>query len=193
MGEKDIIEKTLMGFDDVFADIINGLIYKGKEVIGFSELIDAQPVSYYKTSQNTINSQERDIIKKWQRNKTTVAMLSIENQSSICPYMPVRVIGYDGSAYRKQLADHESSLRISKKTSTSLTRDQSAINGIEAFNPVPVVTLILYFGKTHWKHNRRLKEMLDVSEQLLPYVNDYKINIFEIACKRLIFPRIVKS
>ena len=33
MGEKDITQKTLTSYNDVFADIINGLLYEGKPVI----------------------------------------------------------------------------------------------------------------------------------------------------------------
>ena len=30
MGEKDITSRTLEAFDDVFADIVNGLLFKGE-------------------------------------------------------------------------------------------------------------------------------------------------------------------
>lgn len=30
MGQKDLTEKILMDHNDVFADIINGLVFKGK-------------------------------------------------------------------------------------------------------------------------------------------------------------------
>lgn len=45
----------------------------------------------------------------------------------------------------------------------------------------PVVTLVLYFGLTHWNKPISLLESLDVPDELAPFVNDYKINLFEIA------------
>ena len=33
MGEKDVTEKTLEMYNDVFADIANGFLFRGKEVI----------------------------------------------------------------------------------------------------------------------------------------------------------------
>ena len=33
MGQKDIAEKTLEAYNDVFADIVNGLVFKGKKVV----------------------------------------------------------------------------------------------------------------------------------------------------------------
>jgi hypothetical protein len=40
---------------------------------------------------------------------------------------------------------------------------------------------VLYFGNTHWESSRTLYEVVDVPEKLRPYVNDYKVNLFEIA------------
>lgn len=46
----------------------------------------------------------------------------------------------------------------------------------------PVVTLVLYFGhEKHWSQPLRLKECLDIPPEFEPYVNDYRINLFEIA------------
>jgi len=33
MGEKDITEKLLEDYNDVFADIVNGLMFQGKRVV----------------------------------------------------------------------------------------------------------------------------------------------------------------
>ena len=52
MGEKDITSKTLEAFDDVFADIVNGLLFKGEQVVQEQSLVDAQPVSMYKAGQS---------------------------------------------------------------------------------------------------------------------------------------------
>ena len=43
MGEKDVLEKTLEAYDDVFADIVNGLLFKGEPVIREEMLVEAQP------------------------------------------------------------------------------------------------------------------------------------------------------
>lgn len=48
----------------------------------------------------------------------------------------------------------------------------------------PVVTLVLYFGyKKHWDKARSLYEALgkNLDSGLEPFVNDYKINLFEVA------------
>ena len=45
----------------------------------------------------------------------------------------------------------------------------------------PVVTLVLYFGESPWREPRSLYERVSVPEALRPFVNDYRINVFEIA------------
>ena len=44
MGEKDITEKTLASYNDVFADIVNGLLFNGRPVIDPDDLSDARPI-----------------------------------------------------------------------------------------------------------------------------------------------------
>lgn len=67
MSEKDIAEKTLESYNDVFADISNVFLFNGKHVIQEDELEDAQPRSYYKAD-GRIREQERDVSKYWRGN-----------------------------------------------------------------------------------------------------------------------------
>ena len=48
MGQKDLTEKILEDYNDVFADIINGLIFDGKQVITPQSLDHASVHSQYK-------------------------------------------------------------------------------------------------------------------------------------------------
>ena len=50
MGEKDKIEKLLEDYPDVFADIINVLVYQGEEVVKPEELRTTNIRSQYKAS-----------------------------------------------------------------------------------------------------------------------------------------------
>ena len=62
MAQKDIIEKTLEGYNDVFADIVNGLLFDGEPVIDEKALVDATPTSMYKLD-GVIHEEERDVAK----------------------------------------------------------------------------------------------------------------------------------
>ena len=48
MGQKDIAEKVLESYNDVFADIVNGLVFKGKKVVKEYDLQEMSPVSTFK-------------------------------------------------------------------------------------------------------------------------------------------------
>ena len=63
MGKKDISQKTLLAHNDVFADIVNVLLFNGEEVVTSQSLTDSQTFSQYKASGNTLHSQERDVAK----------------------------------------------------------------------------------------------------------------------------------
>ena len=48
MGEKDIAEKVLLSYNDVFSDIVNVLLFGGKEVILENDLEDQTTRTAYK-------------------------------------------------------------------------------------------------------------------------------------------------
>ena len=62
MSEKDITEKTLEDYDDVFADIVNVLLFNGKRLVKESDLSPETARSIYKAD-NKLHSQERDVAK----------------------------------------------------------------------------------------------------------------------------------
>ena len=62
MGVKDITEKALEEYNDVFSDIVNVLLFNGEEIIGSDELVEASPYSNY-TEDGKVRDQERDIYK----------------------------------------------------------------------------------------------------------------------------------
>ena len=164
MGEKDIAEKTLEAYNDVFCDIVNVLLFDGKELVKEDELTDAAPLSQYKADGGKLYEQERDVAKFWKEGRIRLCLYGLENQTDIDSDMPLRVIGYDGAGYRAQLlADNDG-----KGGNTSKVR-------------YPIVTLVLYFGMERWNRHRSLLECFKFLEELKPYVNDYKVNVFEIA------------
>ena len=156
MGQKDITEKLLMDYNDVFADIVNGLLCKGEQVIQPCDLGISQPISQYKAD-GRVHEMERDVSKYWKRGNVRIALYGLENQTRVENHMPFRIIGYDGSAYRAQLLEKKEMI-------------------------VPVVTLVLYFGtETRWNKPKNIKSLIEIPKWLDSYVEDYRINVFEIA------------
>ncbi len=48
MGEKDITEKILADYNDVFADIVNVLLFDGRQVVSPDDLETVKDQSQYK-------------------------------------------------------------------------------------------------------------------------------------------------
>ena len=157
MGEKDITEKILEDYNDVFADIINGLLFDGVQEIKPEALENTNVHAQYKAEDDKVHELERDIAKYWKEEKVELAICGIENQSTVEKNMPFRIIGYDGSAYRNQLQQERRKM-------------------------LPVVTIVLYFGTDrHWNSRKKIKELMEVPQCLDSYVNDYQMHVFEVA------------
>ena len=62
MSQKDITEKTLFAYNDVFADVVNALLFSGEQVIAEKELVDQTPRAAYKAD-GAVRDIERDVAK----------------------------------------------------------------------------------------------------------------------------------
>ncbi len=157
MGGKDITEKVLEDHNDVFADIINGLLFAGEQRVLPEALENTGIHSQYKAEDEKVHELERDVAKYWKEREVQLAICGIENQSTIEKNMPFCIIGYDGAAYRSQLQQNRKKI-------------------------LPVVTIVLYFGTDrHWRSGKNIKSLLEIPAGLDEYVSDYQIKVFEVA------------
>ena len=153
--EKDITEKLLADHNDVFADIINGLIFKGEQRIRPEDLETGPVRSQSKAEGGRLHQTERDLSKQWSRHDIRLAIFGLENQTGPDSLMAFRAFSYDGATYKDQ---------IRKKS-----------------KPAPVLTIVLYFGKDHWTAPKSLHEVLEIPEGMEEYINDYRVHVFEIS------------
>ena len=109
--------------------------------------------SQYKAD-GKLRFQERDCAKIWkdQNDEAVIALFCIENQVAVDKFLAVRVIGYDGAAYRDQLN------KKSIKNGENITNEKLVIH--------PVLTLVLYFGEGEWTAPTTLYECMNVPEKL---------------------------
>lgn len=182
MAQKDLAEKNLEAFNDVFADIVNVLLFHGERVVRAADLEETSPGSVYK-AEGLLHGQERDVAKYWKMSSVRIALYGMENQTEQDEDITLRLFGYDGAAYRAQLL--KDMTKVDEKFLTEMGQPQDVKGShrgrIERYR-YPVITLVLYFGtKTRWKKNLSLKERLAMPEELDPFVNDYRANLYEIA------------
>ena len=79
MGQKDITEKVLEDYNDVFADIINGLLFDGVQEIKPEALENTSVHAQYKAENDKVHELERDIAKYWKEEKVELAICGIVN------------------------------------------------------------------------------------------------------------------
>ena len=157
MAEKDKVEKLLEDYPDVFADIINVLIYDGKQAVKPEELRTTNVQSQYKASDDVLHEEERDILKEWTKGKNYKVFFGIENQTTKDRKMPLRVIAYDGASYRSQML---------KKNQKDFCK---------------VITLVLHFGNRRWEGDKELQEIIKKQSGEEEWFQNYKLNVVDIA------------
>ena len=173
MGEKDVLEKKLLMFNDVFADFVNGIMFDGKDVVKEDELVDLSGWSHYKGDDSKHRFQDRDVVKLWKKENVVISLIGIENQDIPDEDMVFRVISYDGASYRTQLVEKE---RRKRKKKVDKVAEKSA----EKLDIFPVITFVIYYGEEEWRHETTLHKRLNLDSELKHYVSDYSINLIDL-------------
>ncbi|MDO5309523.1 MAG: Rpn family recombination-promoting nuclease/putative transposase, partial [Planctomycetia bacterium] len=160
MGDKDLTERKLLGRNDVFADVFNAIVFKGRQVIKPDDLKDMDPKSQYRDSEGKKREFQRDVVKYWMSGASYLAICDLEPQTKKNRDMVLRLFAYDGVLYHDQITLFPDSTRV------------------------PVITLVVYFEKEPWNKYLRLSDVVqfppDSKELLLPYFNDFKINVIDV-------------
>ena len=185
MGEKDTAMNQWLCDKVRFADLFNGSVFGGEQVVRPEELERIDSVSQTLLTDKKGNKKNvkryRDVVMQW-RGKMNLAILACETQDSIHYAMPVRAMIYDGLSYMEQI-------KIIKKENVekkSLEPGNEFLTGLRKENRLhPVGTIVLYYGEEPWDGSRNLHELLEfpkdekerqLLESLIP---DYHINLIE--------------
>lgn len=178
MGKYDIAYKRLEEYDDVFSDIINGIIFDGSQVVKPDMLQDAPTEGIYQGNKSQFYINQRDTAKFDKAGQMEMVLYGLENQTEISNIMPIRTMGYDFVSYQRQInkLKDENSKKNTSAFLKEIHRDQKLY---------PVVTLVLYFGMEPWNTPIWLRDVLrfpkDREEQLLPFISQYKVNLIPVA------------
>lgn len=152
--QKDRTEKNLEGYNDVFADVSNNLIFKAP-LIKEEDLLPGPTESVFKADTNdSLREQRRDVSKYIRGSNTIVSLVGLENQTAIDKDMGIRMMGYDYGSYRQQID-----------------------TGKERYG---VVSAVLYFGKKPWTAGNTIKQQLNIPKELSPYVSNYSYHLIDV-------------
>lgn len=123
MGKQDKAEKMLLACRDVFAEIVNVLIYEGSQILDEENLLPG-PTESICAFKNEELQQLRDCSMYEMYGGRVKALYNMENQSRQDKWMPLRCAGYDGAAYRAQYNE-----RKAKREIYPVTRMLFALSG----------------------------------------------------------------
>lgn len=133
MGQKDLAAKQLECSPEVFADIINALVYEGEQVIEAADLRPAPTESLYPAKTGMLRNQYNDVSKYEIKEGRIAIQYTLENQSSPDYRILLRKAGYEGAIYRQQY---------------------------DGGDTYPAITLVLYWGDIRWRTGSNLHRFL---------------------------------
>lgn len=184
MGKQNLAVNQMLERKDIFADLMNGTVFKGQQILKpeHLELISGQSGVFYEQDNGSKKALERrgDIRMRADLGTYSV-VLANETQNKVHYAMPVRSLLYDALEYTKQVQEIE---KRHIKEGQKLQGDAflSGITKEDRLNPV--ITTILYFGSEEdWDGCKSIYEMLDIDTEnssagcLREYLPDYKINL----------------
>ena len=148
MPEKDFREKRLEDFDDVFADIINGLIFNGQKRVDENDLDSGMLRSGFKID-GKFEEQERDVKKYWKSSLNLKDHLVIPKGME--KYLPDYKVNLFEIAYLsdEQIKNFKSDFRY--------VAEYFAANRKRREGQKPKLSLTL----DHIKHVEELKELMN--------------------------------
>lgn len=181
MGIKDAVSKQFLSDAGHFAQICNNELFNGQPFIQPEKLreLDPEELALLGIQVENLKSLEkyRDILRIYD-DKVLFLILGIENQSGIHYAMPLRQMLYDVLKYESQRAALEREHRLRKDL-----KDAEYLSGMAKTDRlVPVISIVVYWGKEPWNGPKTLHEMLDIPSFLGQYniINDYHMNLLEV-------------
>lgn len=187
MGKPDIAVKNWLSHKERFADLFNGTVFGGRQVILPEELtiMNSESDFIVVDESNEKHSKGvqryRDIIMRW-KNNTFLMIIACEIQDKVSYAMPVRAMLYDSLSYITQMREIWESLSDEEKKQCN--QDEFFSRFRKQDKLYPIVSLVFYYGTNDWDGSRDLFDMFnwddftdkDIAMQLIP---NYRINLVE--------------
>ena len=183
MGKADAAVRNWLSDKRRFADLFNGVIFSGREVVTADELEEQKGETSVlvpdKAGRTRPVQKYRDIVMRWD-GKMDLTLLAVESQDKIHYAMPVRNMLYDGLEYAEQVRLRNKQRRIKYQSS------EEFLSGFGRNDRLyPVITLVFYYDTKGWDGAKSLYDMMGLREDdekqslLRPYIPDYHINLVD--------------
>lgn len=150
MGREDILLKEYFRDARRYADLWNGGLFRGKQMIKAEELEDVSP-SLVHTGKGIVMERNRDVVMKQNCGGQRFALFVVENQKAVDYGMPARVMQEEAMEYGRQMKiirkrNEEAEERRRKEGGELVYRNvgERMYQFKESDRLFPVVTLVVY-------------------------------------------------
>lgn len=181
MGKKDLAEKNLMQYKDVFSDVVNVNIFGGKHFISENDLLrePTEMITHSLTGGN-LESLHMDVPMCCQKDGEKLIIFWLENQSDINNAMPVRDMGYQYAKYREQIRDSKAKRKEKCLIPHLITKELQDDEKL-----YPVITLVLNYSQQKWEQPQSVKDMIAFPEkyrdEITPWISEHQAHIINLA------------
>ena len=183
----DVVLKEYWNDNERYADFFNAVLFNGRRAISASQL-EPQDTEASSTLQLGDSAESvtaaRDLFKVVKTAMGVEFMLvGIEHQDKIHYAMPVRVMNLDAYAYNKQWK----LLKEKYKHEKGMTQEEYLSHMRREDKFLPVLSVVIYYGEKKWDGAKDLHGVLDIPEEIKPFVGNYPMHLVEVADNQLSF------
>lgn len=184
MGEKDIRLKGYLGDATRYADLWNGSIFQGKQVVKAKDLEPISPVIDEADEKGT-EEMLRDVVMKQSLAGQKYALWTVENQESIDYSMPARIMRQESMSYWEQVRRKKKENANASDENEKLRKGGEYLYKFKQSDKIyPMSTLVVYWGKGEWDGPKSLHDMIDwgpESEEIKKLVPEYPLHFLNLS------------
>lgn len=190
MGKKlkpDIALKEYWENNERYADLLNAVLFGGRTVIHASQLKEQNTEESHTLELGDKTDPLSAIRDLFRVIRTAMGveflLVGIENQDKIHYGMPIRVLNLDAYAYDRQWKR----LKAKYKEEKNMTADEYLSHMRKEDKFLPVVTIVIYYGEKPWDGAQDLHGVLNIPEEIRPFVGNYPMHLVEVVDNKLQF------
>ncbi len=172
--QKDEVLRCYLSDNARYADLMNGMIFEGRNVV---QPEDLRPLDSRVEGENS--TRYHDLIRR-SCFGVNFAVVGVENQEEVHYLMPLRCAEYDVLEYRRQAKEIRQ--RIGQNDPVPLTSAEYLSKFRRSDRLHPCVTLVLFYGED-WDGSRELYGLMDFTDlppEFRSLVNNYHMNLLEV-------------
>lgn len=198
MGKKDIGLKSYLQNAVRYADLWNGAVFHGRQIVRAENLQEITPVRS-KSDQEAVLERTGDLVMKQNYDGQRFVIFALENQEETDYGMPVRIMLQEALEYDRQIKEirrknkrlyQEMCERSGGGQQTAFYKDSGEyLYKVRREDYLyPVMTLVVYWGEREWRGPKNLHEMFHMDgmdsfmqEELKRMVPEYPLHFLNVS------------